>query len=181
MTMTTSYDLLNQVASVLISSLTELKACDVHPGRFTVQEIKRLTTKTPAIYVASLGIAKTEHTGTEQIQAEHRLAAYVITKDAPRLPRHQSAIAIVDTLVAQVPHERWGRRCGPAQNVRAENLYSGQADRAGIAVWAVTWNQSVSLGESVADEFGIVPAQLYIGLEPETGPENADKYQAGDV
>ena len=157
----------------------DLKACEVHDGRFDLGELKRISTRTPAVYVACLGTPRMEDPGTEQTDAVKQLAIYVVTKNAPGLSRGEAARNLVEALETYLPRARWGLRgIGAAENVRSENLYGGAIDRQGIALWAVSWRQALRLGESVFDEEACpLPSELYVSQEPETGLEHEADYE----
>ncbi|WP_434361057.1 hypothetical protein NF212_21885 [Parasalinivibrio latis] len=61
-----------------------------------------------------------------------------------------------------VPNNRWGMAalCG-ATDVAAENLFSGRIDKQGVAMWAVTWSQSIRIGEDIW-QGGVLPSAVYI-------------------
>ncbi|MDH5185173.1 MAG: DUF1834 family protein [Gammaproteobacteria bacterium] len=126
-----------------------LKTCDGHAGRFDLTELKRISTRAPAVYVACLAIGSAEENG--DISAEISWAAYVITRDEPTVKRDESALAIVHALIAHIPGNRWELDDAETRPVaiRAQNLYSASIDKQGIAMWAITWRQQMNLGGAV--------------------------------
>ena len=155
-----------------------LKTCEVHDGRFDLGELRRVSTRTPAIFVACLGTLEVESRGTGQVDAVKQLAAYVITRNSVGLPRGQAARNLVDGLEIYLLRGReedarpgrWGLSgVGPAERIRAQNLYSGPIDKQGIALWAVSWQQKLLLSTAMDQFCPPLPSQLYLGQEPEIG------------
>ncbi|KEQ12965.1 hypothetical protein GZ77_21295 [Endozoicomonas montiporae] len=77
------------------------------------------------------------------------MAAYVICSDTSDAPRHKSALAITEAIVELLPFNRFGENnlkpVSPA-SISAENLYSGEIDRKGIALWGISWEQIIRKG-----------------------------------
>lgn len=121
--------------------------CAPHGGRFTQAELKRLAVKTPAILVACLGLVDIEDNTGGSVDVMASWGAFVVTADRPGVSRDAGALAILTALTQKVPGNKWGRGdVGYPERVRADNLYSGQVEAAGVAMWAVTWQQGITLG-----------------------------------
>nr|WP_205702106.1 hypothetical protein [Candidatus Hamiltonella defensa] len=104
---------------------------------------------------------------TGENEAVLRLAAFVVTGDRRQLPKDEAALAIVESLLVLIPGQRWGvTGTMDAKGVKADNLFSGQVERQGVAMWAVTWEQSVRLGKDVWDG-GILPSTVYVSDDVE--------------
>lgn len=130
--------------------------CRTHGGRFDKGEIKRIAMKSPAILVACLGLVDAAPDGAEGVNATFAWGAFVVTTDKPQLPRDAGALALVSILAGVVPDNRWGcDDAGYPDKIRGDNLYSGAVDGAGIALWAVTWNQRLTLAVSDGSALGI--------------------------
>lgn len=155
-----------------------LKACEVHPGRFDEPELKRTATRTPALFVACIGVGKIEPVETEQVDVDLLLGAFVVTASTPALPRDAAARNLVEAILLMLPTERWGLAgCGEAKEAHAENLYGSGSDAQGVALWAVGWRQKLRLGTSVWAG-GTLPAQLYLGITPDIGAAHVNDYVA---
>ncbi|WP_174889357.1 phage protein Gp37 [Candidatus Williamhamiltonella defendens] len=149
------------------AQLTELKAVAPHPGRFNLDELKRIATQLPAVRVALMGMPRVHMLETGENEAVLRLAAFVVTGDRRQLPKDEAALAIVESLLVLIPGQRWGvTGTMDAKDVKADNLFSGQVERQGVAMWAVTWEQSVRLGKDVWDG-GILPSTVYVSDDVE--------------
>ena len=46
-----------------------------------------------------------------------------------------------------------------------EYVFSGQLDRQGISIWAVSWDQTVRTGIDVWTEDGTLPSEVYVNGE----------------
>ena len=126
--------------------------------------------------VACLGVAEVEDSGDERSDAVLQLAALTIVRDTPGLGRATAATAIVDRLILGIPRDRWGiAGIGAARNLRAENLYSGEIDKTGVAIWGVLWRQTLNLGGAEALDCP-VPSALYLGQSPDIGPFRIGDY-----
>ena len=178
--MSTSNELLNAIKDDLKARFNELKTCEVHPGRFNLEELKRLSAKTPALLISSLGTVKPENTGTEQSDSTKQLAAYFVTKNAPNMEADVACRNLVDALElyleGQLP--RWGLSdIGEPKAIRSDNLYSSKVDKQGVMLWAVTWQQRIRMGESLFVEDGTLPSKLYVGFSPEIGLYHEQDYE----
>jgi len=163
------------VAAAIKAKLPDLKACTTHPGRFNLDEVKRLATRVPAVYVASMGVVGVEEVDDESRDVTLQMVAYVLTKDVPNLPKEVSSSNIVSVLVAWLPSRRFGKT-GGAQKVTAQNFYSGTIDKAGVAIWAVIWRQTIRMSEEDLVADGIIPTDVYVGVTPDVGPPHIDDY-----
>jgi len=136
--------LLEAIAGDLRTRLPALRTCAVHDGRFHDAELRRWSMATPAVLVAWLGTAKAETPGGRWTDCDQQLAAFVVTRDAPELPRGKAARNLADWLLLHVPRARWGLSSGigAAEDLRAENLYSGEVDKAGVALRLEAYGRS---------------------------------------
>lgn len=179
--MSTTNELLNAIKDDLKGRLSQLKTCEVHPGRFNLKELKRISAKTPALLVSSLGTAKVLNPGTGQAKPVKQLAIYLVTKASPQLSAEEACRNLVDALELYLEAEspRWGLTgIGQPQAVRSDNLYSSEVDKNGVMLWAVTWQQSLTLGDSIFNEDGTLPTTLYVGYDPAIGADNEAEYEA---
>jgi len=159
------------VVNGIKAALPDVKSIEPHGGRFDEKELRTFGAAAPAVRVALL-----ELTGVEGLQGatamKIRCAAFVATRSTPALPRDKAALAIVTTLAATIPDNDWGlNNTQNPQAVRAANLYSGGVDSAGIALWAVTWDQQINLVETdpaTLDVFQTFRTEYDIGQTPDT-------------
>ncbi len=117
-----------------------------HPGRFTETELSRLLTKKTAVRIAIENTQRITVTGQGLREARLLMAAYVICSDTTATPRNESALALTEAIVSLLPFNRFGAdNLKPVEpgTISADNLYSGEVDRQGIALWGVSWEQVV--------------------------------------
>lgn len=155
-------ELRQAVIDQIKQDIPKLRAVDAHPGRFNLEELKRIATKLPAIRVALMSSPQLKQVETGEKEAVVRMAAFVITGDRRGLPKDDAALALVEALLVLVPGQRWSMKgVLDAANVKADNLFSGKVDRQGVAMWAITWEQPIRLGEDVWGG-GVLPTEVYI-------------------
>jgi len=112
-----------------------------HAGRFDYEELQRVATRAPAVLVAALGASGLELTSNE-VAGACQVAAVIVCKDLARLPRDVAALALVQALAGIVPGNCWGGAADKApEDIRADNLFSAQIDKSGVAMWGVGWRQ----------------------------------------
>lgn len=120
-------------------------------GAFDEGEIRRHVVNAPAAVVACLGLSDlTRHGAAGAIRADAQLALYLITRDSGREPgRDMEALALASRVLAVLPRQVWdspeGFSVPEDGDLAATNLYSGAVDAVGVALWAVTWRQRVTL------------------------------------
>ena len=139
-------DFLEDICSGLQSMLPQLIRCEPHAGRFDLDELKRIATRTPAVFVGWLGGPVGDPQGGV-IDAELNLVAYVVTGGSGGTARNSEARGIVETMISSIPGQRWGHDddASPAGDLVCENMYNGKIGRHGVALWAVAWRQEVRL------------------------------------
>lgn len=88
----------------------------------------------------------------------------------------RAARSLAANVALWVKGNRFGLRVAPAQFLRAApDEFSPQLSR--HTPWVVEFEQEVLLGESVWDETGIVSTTVYVGIDPDTGPDHVDDYR----
>ncbi len=139
-------DLRNAIVSGIGTGISSLREVKSHGGRFTLSEIKAIAARSPSVRVACLGIPGIEQTST-CIQADVMWGAFVVCGDQAGAPRDSLALDLVTGLAAIIPTATWGldESVDGASQVRADNLFSRDIDRIGVALWAVTWRHTVDI------------------------------------
>lgn len=162
--------------AAVVGDLAEWLGTDVrveaHGGRFDRNELSRHSRRAPAVLVAAMGIpevADTPQPATPTLQ----FTAFVMTRDAPGAPRDTQALTLVESVLRRLPGSRWGLARGQRpERINAENLYSGEIDQIGIAMWAISWRQALTLRpvKDVAElgDFAIYAAEHQVGDGPAT-------------
>ena len=132
------------IVSAIKPALPDLYTCEAHGGRFDLNELNRWCKQAPAVLAAAVSVPSIED-GPTRI-AEVRWVAYLVTRDTAQSTRDVAALDYSEALMRLVRKNTWqlDNTHNPTR-VAAENLYSGQLDRHGIALWAVSWQQGISL------------------------------------
>ncbi len=156
-------ELLAAICADLSALLPELAVCAPHDGRFDAAELRRIAAPAPAVYAVCLGAPRTLVAAADmQVYADLELALYVVTSDAPGLPRGKAARNLADALLVHIPRARWGLDgIGAPEQLRADNLYSVEIDERGAALWSLSWKQRLRLGAAVEGECPPLPSELY--------------------
>lgn len=160
--------LLNAIKTAINTELPELRRCEVHGGRFDLAELKRVATQTPAVFVSLLATPSLETPGTGEHDIELSIAIYVVTSDKVSLPRVVSVVNLTQALLMLINLNKWGftkTKIGVPADINSQNLYSGDVDKHGIAMWAISFKQKIRLGTDMWLENGVLPSQLYINAE----------------
>ncbi len=150
-----SLELLRTAVVDKIDELTpDAVHCDSHGGRFDLNELKRVSAKAPAVYVATLGFSNLkESSGT--YEATVAWGAFIVAKDQPKkVKRDQVALSIVDMLSLIIPGNNWDleETLGSPERIQSDNLFSALVDKAGVAMWAITWRQHMQLGQAMTED-----------------------------
>ena len=161
---------------------------EVHDdGVFDEDELKRLGGAKPSVYVSFVRSHANESSGDEDAadadgpsglalppplglvspsrrDVELEYAAVVLARDRGRgRTAGRVAEAIAAELLRRIPHERWGlAEIRGAGDVRLVNWYSQDLAKVQLALWAVTWRQTVRLGDPWPE--GVVPTELCVSV-----------------
>ncbi|WP_299733994.1 phage protein Gp37 [uncultured Endozoicomonas sp.] len=122
-----------------------------HRGRFeTVDEIKRIAARCPALLVSTDGVRNLGETyGRHQgIWGDASFCIYVLTKDLPGQPRDTQAEQLVGALAHTITDNDWGCEAQIPKNVDARNLTTTAIDRLGVALWAIAWRQAILIEQA---------------------------------
>lgn len=136
----------SKMQEIFSRSLPAFKSVDVHAGRFDLDDVRRMSAKTPALLVSCLSLGDVVPAPAGR-QAVLHMAAFVLVSagrgaHGERIDRDAAALKFVDGVLAVLDGEAWTLE--PPQSIEADNLCS--AGKLAVALWAVTWNQPVLLG-----------------------------------
>ena len=164
-------DLAERVRVRMLEAAPELRMCKARAGALAATDLKDLGMQSPAVVVSWLEARPGRELAGPAPSFDLGMAAYVIVKDGLGLDRETAAAAIAMRLLALVPGRTWGRReAGEAANVRLQSLASQGTRREGIALWAVTWTQPVTLALEAIE--GELPRELYVRTALPGGDED---------
>jgi hypothetical protein len=166
------------VVATISKELPSLKTCEAHPGRFDVAELRRTATRAPAVLVAAMALTDVAEEHGE-IKADVTLAVFAVSNAAPGVSRGDGALGLAQALAMIIPGNRWGLDESESipRAIRAENLYSGELESSGVAIWATTWKQRFSLAtlgaELTLDDF--ITCYITTTLGPDGSPVAEDE------
>lgn len=119
--------------------------------------------------------------GTEQLQVAARFEAHLII-GFRQLEAKRHIRKLAGAFAVFLRHQRWGLPVGPAEFVSA-----APDELAGVGqnpdnldqyeVWTIEWEQQIHLGESTWVGDDTLISEVYVGIDPDIGPENEDDYQ----
>ncbi len=181
--------------------------CEIYGGRFDRAELERQSFNPPALYAGCLAVAAARPATDGAVDFDFRLAAVVAGQ---RTAKAEPAGAQAARLAARIAFELnspqqagrkllWPQACfsaaeldparslaprgldiGDPREVQGANLYSGQLDGKGIALWTVTWMQQF---RARRQDFDLelpapagIPAEVLTGFAPDIGPGNEGEY-----
>lgn len=155
---------IEQVRDAIVASLSTALGqpvdVETHPGRFNAQELRRYSKKAPVVLVAAMSVPTFEDEPRPG-QAVVQWAAFVVTKDAPGNSRDAQAITLSEAVMQHIRRNDWGNSdVSKPERVNAENLYSAEIDKVGVAMWAVSWRQKVAM-QPVKDVSELADFALY--------------------
>lgn len=136
------------IVADLEASITDAKAVEPYGGKLNLGEINRVTTRAPAILVALVNGGSSDERANNELQVEMLISAFVIAEDKHGRDRDEVALSIAEHVLARVAEWAWrgtARSTAPA-DAKFESLYTGDLDRHGVALLAVTWKQSLPIG-----------------------------------
>lgn len=118
-----------------------------HRGQFSsLNEIKKLAVKSPAVLVAYTGFKKVD-TEYGSIDADVDWVAFILAQDRGRTKRDEIASIVANGLLEVIRDHRrsWGAKEKGA--VSGRNITSLAIDKAGMSVWLVRWTRKMELSE----------------------------------
>lgn len=135
-----------------------------HIGQFsTADEVKRhLSASNGCVRLAALRIRNI--TNRHGMTGMVTWAAYIMATDSwgySRDTRCEVMAALLARRISQRDAVRAMKAERQAENINADNIYSGSLDKLGITMWAVTWDQEFRLDESI--DLASLPDFLRLG------------------
>jgi hypothetical protein len=144
--------ILDSIRTTLATALTELKTVQVVGGNFTLSEKARRSATLPAAFVLCNG---TEDGAVQNNKAKMKALFVVVLAVAARAEgqatpqdrAHAIARLVGRALKVVINAKVWGNDEveGPPTNVDSRNRYTTDADNAGVALWAISWQQAIAL------------------------------------
>jgi hypothetical protein len=137
-----------------------LKSVDKHVGRYSVDDLKRLLSASPACALGITGATKPERRASGELAIDVAFAAVVVTRQQRTIDADDDAVNLAIAVAALI--NGWVPaatvpRCNPAVNIRCDGVGDSELDREQMAVWAVTWSHTVVIGTD----------EIAAGIDPE--------------
>ncbi len=157
---------IDELHSAMVAAFKTLflkaKTVETHNGRFNLEELGTISTKAPAVFVSFLTISSVEEAGDDRMDLNCQFAAYLVADDAKGLKRDAAAKNMAEAITVWLPNNRFGvEGVGAPAKISATNLYSGKARSKAVALWAISWEQKIRVGDSIFDEDGLLPEHVY--------------------
>lgn len=162
------------VVARLRDNLPNVRSVEIHGGTFDLEEVRRISATAPSVWLAAAGVGKSRRNSAGQIELPVNFAAVIVTKDTAqqgvgRVRRDQAAEALATACMMLIDRSRFGLSgVGAPEDLRATNEFSGEVDKAGVALWQVTWTQAIGFGEDFEPAVAAL-SKLWVN-EEEFGP-----------
>ncbi|MEE8058992.1 MAG: hypothetical protein V3T17_14325 [Pseudomonadales bacterium] len=190
--MTTINTLITNIVTHIKSDFPELVACEALAGYLETTTVDTLHANTPGLYIASVGSGEMAPVETGQRDITVQLVAYLILVNATdSLQREEDTQLLISNLLAYVGWNRWGLgnvhpamavesadvhgltndfqphvkdwRLGVSVLARAADIYGSDNPVSNLALWAITWEQQIRVGDDLYDDSGdTTPTHLYV-------------------
>lgn len=142
-------DVLVAVRDEIKSAAPALATCDIYDGELTDRLLETLMSKgTPSVHVSFVGTGGIQTDNRGQPVAELAMMAFVLTRHYRDRGPRQAATDLCELIADMALNYCWGLTSGvqPARDLRIDNLYSGEVEQEGVALYSVGWKQPVRWG-----------------------------------
>ena len=140
---------------VFKTDLNVVKSVAIHRGRFTTDELKRVSVHAPSAHIALTGTELVSPWANGFSDYRMSIAVTIITKDIKDSPRETQAQNIISEMAARLPNTEFDNT-ESITNIRGQNLYSGDVDKQGVMLWQLTFTQLVRIGQHSVGDTGAV-------------------------
>ncbi|QLG93281.1 hypothetical protein HZF02_15505 [Pseudomonas yamanorum] len=130
----------------------------------------------PAVFLELAEIEPGTDIGTGETTMVCKFEARIIV-DPILAHHHRQAVQLATQLIVLLRAQSWDLPVEPAEFVQAVQDWT-RPDLDGYTVWLVEWTQTIYLGTEEWPWPDEPPGSLLIGISPEIGPGNEDKYVA---
>lgn len=144
--------LMTTMAENIHATLPLLQTCAVYP-------ILLRPIKVPAVLLEITNYEPVDDVGTEQLMLKVQFEAHVIT--GPKQP--EALVCEIAKELTRIIHQsNWQVEISAAKVLSAQpNGFKPELDS--YNVWTVTWEHTMSFGDNVWDDRGVVPETVYVG------------------
>lgn len=143
------------------------------------------TVATPAIFFELTGLTPSaDDPGTEQSEMIASFTLYVLVSYRTEAAK-MAVRELAGKLCNLIYYNRWGLKIGAAELTGAqpdqfsvEPGGSGNGSMQCFETWSIDWTHEILLGTSVWDtDPEPIPTEVYVGIDPDIGPDHIDDYQ----
>lgn len=136
------------IVADLEASIEDANTVQAYGGRLNLSEIKRITMRPPAVLVAMVNGSSSTQEAADPIRLDMLITAFVIAEDERGRDRDVVGLSIAEQVMTRVAAWQWRgtAQAGAPSEAKLESVYSGEIDRNGLALLAVTWKQGVPIG-----------------------------------
>ena len=138
------------VIDKLKTSFPQLQDVQSHPGKFTIEDIKRLCLKTPAAFVAVLSAPGKEKISTGQMLFDVSVAVFIATRHKTTKNAEAQGWKLAEAIATLAMWNQFSFKAFPAQTIEIENLWSSALDKDWSCIMAVAWDMQVLIGDDIA-------------------------------
>lgn len=157
-------DYRNAVLAWLEAQDTSFKEIKLHGGAFDEDAVKRFSVKSPSLRIACLGVKDLNQMPSGHWSGPAMMVGYVVAS-AMGTPEFE-ALDYAEEFATAIHLESFELDyVGPAMVQDISSIYSNNVDKRGVAIAAVSWTQSLTMGRDIYDE-------QILGVDPlsELGP-----------
>ena len=179
---------IDSIVNSIHNQFPELKTCVSLPGYLETTDLTVIHANTPGVFVASVGSGGVTPIETGETDITLHMVAYLLVVNADSIQREEMAQQLLTGLLGHigVGAQRWGlANAHPAMAVesedvhgltndfqphvkdwrlstailaRAADLYGATDPISNLALWAITWEQTLRTGTDTFDNSGgVVP------------------------
>ena len=166
---------LDELVSDLKAALPDLLCCERARGRFTAEDVNKLSFAVPAVFLAITGfgqIARQPHGGFTQVV---NFSAAVVTMDERGGWADERAVNVCEFIMRFVLGRKRGRGGSPVTVPQARSLYAPELHNQGFLLWEMTWTQEFEF-MAPPELSGITPQEIYAGWSPKIGEKHVADY-----
>lgn len=164
------------VVTATVAAIAGLENGAAFGGEFDLDEVRRQSLKTPAIFVTC------EATEREP-DGYHRasMVMVIVTRSTTATERSPAVMALASKILAWIYGQDFDDdqvKLG-ADNIASRNLYGAKADEHGVHLWAITWEQLLELVNEEPAE--LPPAEIVADWNLDPTDINVEKTDEIDL
>jgi hypothetical protein len=134
------------VIAAVRQAMPQLREVGSHGGVFSMEEAKRRISNSPSVYAAVLGTQGSELHSTGQVTLKTQMAAYVFTRHQGQANADTQGWNIATGVLALLSGRHIMDGSLVPDDMEIESLWSGELDRSGACIIAVTWSTEIIAG-----------------------------------